>query len=231
MAFERSGTRLGNLHAVASKGLCAVISDPRANLREAMEAILVAELVDNDCWENLVDLSRALGHEDLAVAFTEARTEQREHLRGVRLWLGASLSGEAAGKLAGSFAAHADERDRRLMVATADLETAPDAATGPDWPSPRQRRPNKTPKRSSRKGALGKGQRRAARSGRATHPPYEAGQQEHEPRHQIAPALAETAPFSSFASPIIFGPHAGEPVVGLASEHQKIGRRAAARTG
>jgi rubrerythrin len=92
-------TPSANLHAVASKGLCAVISDARTNLREGLEAILVAELVDNDCWENLIDLSRVLGHEDLAIAFTEALAAEREHLRRVRLWLGASLSGEATGKI------------------------------------------------------------------------------------------------------------------------------------
>jgi hypothetical protein len=143
-------TPSANLHAVASKGLCAVITDPRVNLREAMEAILVAELVDNDCWENLVDLSRALGHEDLAVAFTEALTEEREHLRRVRLWLGTSLSGEATGKLADAFATRAEERDHRLVVATAALETAPDDAPRSAGQTSRQRRPNKPPKRSSR---------------------------------------------------------------------------------
>jgi hypothetical protein len=141
-------TPSADLHAVASKGLCSVLTDPRTNLRDGMEAILVAELVDNDCWENLVDLSRALGHEELAVAFTEALGEEREHLRRVRLWLGASLSGEATGKLADSFAARADERDRRQVVST-DGDPKP------------QRRPNRPSRRQS-----GKASAAPARNGR-----------------------------------------------------------------
>jgi rubrerythrin len=115
-------TPSADVHAVASKGLCAVLTDPRTSLRDGLEAILVAELEDNDCWENLIDLSRALGHEDLAESFTEALTHEREHLRRVRLWLGASLSTEATGKLAEPFLARAEERDRRQLVATTALE-------------------------------------------------------------------------------------------------------------
>jgi rubrerythrin len=126
-------TPSANLHAVASRGLCAVITDARTNLRESLEAILVAELVDNDGWENLIDLARALGHEDLAVAFTEALTQEREHLRRVRLWLGAAVSTEATGKLAEPFVARAEERDRRQLVATGAID---DQVSGPG-----QRRP------------------------------------------------------------------------------------------
>jgi hypothetical protein len=156
-------TPSANLHAVASKGLCAVISDARTNLREGLEAILVAELVDNDCWENLIDLSRVLGHEDLAIAFTEALAAEREHLRRVRLWLGASLSGEATGKMAEPFAARAEERDRRQMVAASSLETAPEGS--PRQPRPQRPSPGVPPARAS---GNGPGPERPAKSTKMT---------------------------------------------------------------
>jgi hypothetical protein len=168
-------TPSADLHAVASKGLCAVLSDPRTTLRDCLEAILVAELVDNDCWENLVDLSRALGHEDLAVAFTEALTEEREHLRRVRLWLATSLSGEATGKLAEPFAMRAEERDRRQMVATGALDAQEKEGHRPARPR-RQRmqsKPTRSPSRkttSARSSGRGQRKRTAKAPARASHP-------------------------------------------------------------
>jgi rubrerythrin len=96
-ADPSSVTPSANVHAVASKGWPAVLSDPRTNLREGMETILIAELVDNDCWENLIQLTRAFGQEKLAAKMEEALEEEREHLRRVREWLAGSL-----GRLAGS---------------------------------------------------------------------------------------------------------------------------------
>jgi rubrerythrin len=85
-------TPSANVHAVASKGLPAVLADPRTNLQQCLEAILVAELVDNDCWENLTTLATALGQDELATAFTAALEEERDHLERVRTWIRAGLS-------------------------------------------------------------------------------------------------------------------------------------------
>ena len=104
-------TPSANLHAVASKGLCAVLADPRTNLRDGLEAILVAELVDNDCWENLEDLARSLGHDDMADRFNQALREEQDHLRRVRRWLGQALSEAATGKLAEPFAVRTELRE------------------------------------------------------------------------------------------------------------------------
>ena len=41
---------------LAASGLRIVLTDPRADLRASLEAILQAELADNDCWLNLVRL-------------------------------------------------------------------------------------------------------------------------------------------------------------------------------
>jgi len=113
-------TPSADLHGVASKGLLAVLADPRTTLRECLEAILMAELVDNDCWENLSDLAVAIGETDLARSFREALTEERDHLRRVRSWLGAALSQAAVGEIDGSFRVRAERRERSSRGRGAD---------------------------------------------------------------------------------------------------------------
>jgi rubrerythrin len=93
-------TPSANASAVATKGLPALLADPRSDLRQGLEAILVAELVDNDCWENLIDLARALGQEELAGAMDQALEEERDHLRRVREWVTGAVSAAATGKIA-----------------------------------------------------------------------------------------------------------------------------------
>jgi rubrerythrin len=107
LMLERSMKELGsdptavtpsaNAQAVISKGLPALLGDARTDLRQGLEAILVAELVDNDCWENLIDLARTLGQEDLAARMTGALEEEKDHLSRVRAWIAASLAREATG--------------------------------------------------------------------------------------------------------------------------------------
>jgi rubrerythrin len=88
-------TPSANLAANISAGLPQVLSDPRTNLRQSLEAILVAELADNECWTALAMLARQGGHDDLARAFQEATANEREHLMRVRQWLAAGQGREA----------------------------------------------------------------------------------------------------------------------------------------
>jgi rubrerythrin len=78
-----------NLAMNISAGLPQVLSDPRTNLLQSLEAILVAELADNDCWSALETLARQAGHEDLAAECQEAIAHEREHLQNVRRWIAA----------------------------------------------------------------------------------------------------------------------------------------------
>ena len=80
---------------VAGRGLIDAITDPRTTPLEAVEAILVAELVDNDGWLVLADLSARLGHEEMAADFRHAMAEEEEHLARVRAWLTAAVDREA----------------------------------------------------------------------------------------------------------------------------------------
>lgn len=69
---------------VASQGLLKVISDPRTTIAQSMEALLVAELVDNDCWKSLIEMAESVGYDKVVKEFQKALQQEEEHLQGVR---------------------------------------------------------------------------------------------------------------------------------------------------
>lgn len=81
---------------VMSMGLVQTLSDPRSSLAECLEAILVAELVDNDCWTTLISLSDELGQKSLAEVFERSLAEEVRHLASVRQWLAAFIKLDAS---------------------------------------------------------------------------------------------------------------------------------------
>jgi rubrerythrin len=123
-------TPSANIHAVASKGLPAVLTDPRTSLQECLEAILIAELVDNDCWENLSDLAAGLGEDELSSMFRGALEQEREHLTRVRLWTGAALTQLAGGRTQAKMTERALEREARNGGEPATVPTRVRAAAG-----------------------------------------------------------------------------------------------------
>jgi ferritin-like protein len=80
-------TPSANLAANISKGVPAVLADPRTDLRQCLEALLVAELSDNACWETLVALARDAGEDDMAADFEQALRAEALHLSRVKAWL------------------------------------------------------------------------------------------------------------------------------------------------
>lgn len=56
-------TPSADLHATAAHGIQMVIVDPRTTLLQSLEAILIAELADNACWEALIALAQQAGEE------------------------------------------------------------------------------------------------------------------------------------------------------------------------
>jgi hypothetical protein len=66
-----------------------VVVDPRTTLLQSLEAVLIAELSDNACWEALVELAQQAGEDDLEQQFAQAHTTEQEHLRKVQAWLAA----------------------------------------------------------------------------------------------------------------------------------------------
>lgn len=82
-------TPSANVSAVASKGIGDVIADPRATVPEALHAIHIAELADNDGWRMLIELCDQLGLDKLSEQMRVAEADEGEHLALVRRWLAA----------------------------------------------------------------------------------------------------------------------------------------------
>jgi rubrerythrin len=76
-----------DLQATMSKGIMDVLVDPRTTFVQGLEAALLAELADNDCWTLLAQLAEQVGDEDLAADCEEAEAHEREHLARVRGWI------------------------------------------------------------------------------------------------------------------------------------------------
>lgn len=88
-------TPSADVHAVASEGVMKVITDARTDLRQSLEAILIAELADNECWDNLIKLARASGQDSMAEGFERAYMEEQRHLHHVRAWISAGIGKDA----------------------------------------------------------------------------------------------------------------------------------------
>jgi hypothetical protein len=78
-----------NLHATAAHGINQAIVDPRTTLLRSLEAILIAELTDNACWEALIKLAQGAGEDKLVKQFEEAFKNEQDHLAKVQAWLAA----------------------------------------------------------------------------------------------------------------------------------------------
>lgn len=77
---------------VASRGIADVIHDPRTNLKQSLEALMIAELTDAASWEMLIKLADAAGQSDLVPMFEKALEREEEHLGNVKRWLDAAHS-------------------------------------------------------------------------------------------------------------------------------------------
>jgi len=72
---------------VEGMGLIQVVCDPRTTFTQALDAILVAELTDNDGWQTLIGVAKVAGQDDLADRFSAALEEEENHLAQVRTWM------------------------------------------------------------------------------------------------------------------------------------------------
>lgn len=82
-------TPSADLQATAAHGVNQVIVDPRSTLLQSLEAILIAELADNACWEALIELAQEAGEDKLVAQFQEALRNEQDHLAKVQAWLAA----------------------------------------------------------------------------------------------------------------------------------------------
>jgi hypothetical protein len=84
-------TPCADLAAVQSQGLLHAVTDPRTTLTQCLDALLTAELADNDGWKLLIAMTEAAGQAELAERFTQALAEEDQHLDSVRTWIAERL--------------------------------------------------------------------------------------------------------------------------------------------
>ena len=56
-------------------------------MAQCLQAMLTAELTDNDGWRLLIQLADNLGHDELKAEFESALANEEEQLINVRTWL------------------------------------------------------------------------------------------------------------------------------------------------
>src|SRR5688500_15663531 len=79
-------TPAADITGVEGAGLMQVLTDPKTTIAQALHAILIAEMVDNAAWEELIELTEQAGNDDLLARFVKARDEEQEHLDKVQAW-------------------------------------------------------------------------------------------------------------------------------------------------
>lgn len=76
---------------VLGSGPLKVITDPRTNMAQALNAILTIELADNAAWELLIKLAEQSGHPKIARSFDGALVEEERHVNTIRSLLAREL--------------------------------------------------------------------------------------------------------------------------------------------
>jgi rubrerythrin len=73
--------------AVASMGILQILTDPRTSVTQCLQAMLTAELTDNDGWRLLIQLADNLGFDEIKTDFETALANEVVHLQNVRNWV------------------------------------------------------------------------------------------------------------------------------------------------
>lgn len=84
-----------DVSGVVSHGVMQVVADPRTTFVQSLQAILTAELTDNDGWQMLKEFFAAQGYEAEAKKCAKALEEEQEHLVKIRTWIKALLQSES----------------------------------------------------------------------------------------------------------------------------------------
>jgi rubrerythrin len=83
-------TPSANVQLTASQGVGQVLANPATSLVQCLEAMAMAELTDNECWETLGSLAQLADDEGLASMCEQALATEGEHLEKLRTWLAAA---------------------------------------------------------------------------------------------------------------------------------------------
>jgi rubrerythrin len=78
-------TPSADVQGVLSSGFAKVLLDPRTTVADGLEAILLAELADNDAWDRLGEMAEQRRLEGLSAQFAEVLDSEQDHLDIVRV--------------------------------------------------------------------------------------------------------------------------------------------------
>lgn len=73
-------TPCADVVALSASGIMQVLTDPRTNITQCLNALLTLELTDNAAWELLVDLTEKAGHPHISKDFEQALEQENLHL-------------------------------------------------------------------------------------------------------------------------------------------------------
>jgi rubrerythrin len=79
-------TPAADISGVAAMGIQKVVTEARTNFLETLEAIIIAELADNNCWELLIQLTDEAGLNDISESFRAALEKEKQHLKSMKNW-------------------------------------------------------------------------------------------------------------------------------------------------
>lgn len=95
-ADPSSQTPCADVAGVSAQGVMQVLTDPRTNLAQSLNALLTLELTDNAAWELLIELADAAGHQGIGQSFQLPLAQEREHLVRIKSLLRRELINDAA---------------------------------------------------------------------------------------------------------------------------------------
>jgi rubrerythrin len=77
-------TPCADVSGVIGMGAMQVLTDPRTNISQALNALLTLELTDNAAWDLLVDLAQKAGHPHISDTFKHALSQEERHLTTIK---------------------------------------------------------------------------------------------------------------------------------------------------
>lgn len=77
-----------------AQGIMQVLTDPRTNMAQCLNAMLTLELTDNAAWELLIELAHQANHPRLAASFEAPLRHEEEHLVTIKALLREALKAQ-----------------------------------------------------------------------------------------------------------------------------------------
>lgn len=73
-----------DVSGVIALGVMQVLTDPRTDIPQSLNALLTIELADNAAWELLIELSEQAHQKDIAANFKKALVQEERHLATIK---------------------------------------------------------------------------------------------------------------------------------------------------